>query len=76
MRVLVADDQPHIRSALRLLLDHEPDLNVVGEAIDSQTLCTQIQVTQPDLLLLDWELPGWPETDLLTILRVLSTPSC
>lgn len=71
MRILLADDQPHIRSALRLLLDQEPNLNVVGEAIDAETLCTQIQVTQPDLLLLDWELPGWPETDLLAILRFL-----
>lgn len=34
VRVLVADDEPLVRSGLRLILDAEPDLEVVGEAGD------------------------------------------
>ena len=70
MRVLLADDQPQVRSALRLLLDHEPVFMVVGEAANTTDLKTQIMVTQPDILLLDWELPGQAVTDLLPTLRI------
>lgn len=58
MRVLLADDQPQVRSALRLLLEQEPWLTVVGEAIEVEGLLEQMRMTRPDLLLLDWELPG------------------
>jgi DNA-binding NarL/FixJ family response regulator len=58
MRVFLADDQPKVRSALRLLLDHEPGLYVVGEAAEAEDLLVQIKATRPDLMLLDWELPG------------------
>ena len=58
MRVLLADDQPKVRSALGLLLEQEPGLCVVGEATEAEELLTQIKATRPDLMLLDWELPG------------------
>jgi DNA-binding NarL/FixJ family response regulator len=63
MRVLVADDQPAVRSAIRRLLQEEPGLFVVGEAVRTEELLDQAQVTQPDLVLLDWELPGLYTTD-------------
>jgi DNA-binding NarL/FixJ family response regulator len=69
MRVLLADDQAEVRSALRLLLEQEPGLAVVGEAVDAQDLLSQATVAQPDLVLLDWELPGSPAADLLLALR-------
>jgi DNA-binding NarL/FixJ family response regulator len=58
MHIFLADDQPGVRSALRLLLEQEPGLHVVGEAAETETLLTGVQETQPDLLLLDWELPA------------------
>jgi DNA-binding NarL/FixJ family response regulator len=58
MRVFLADDQLKVRSALRLLLEHEPGLYVVGEATEAEELLAQIKATRPDLMLLDWELPG------------------
>ena len=58
IRVLLADDQPDVLSALRLALEHEPDLKVVGDAVEMGDLLHQIAVHQPDLLLFDWELPG------------------
>jgi DNA-binding NarL/FixJ family response regulator len=58
MRVLLADDQPEIRSAMRLLLEQEVGINVVGEASEAQGLLCQASAIAPDVVLLDWELPG------------------
>ncbi|MBC7251241.1 MAG: response regulator transcription factor [Anaerolineae bacterium] len=68
MRVLLADDQAKVRSALRLLLEQQPGLQVIGEAVDAQGLLDWIKVTCPDLVLLDWELPGFQADDLLLTL--------
>ena len=77
MRVFLADDQLKVRSALRLLLEQEPGLCVVGEATEAEELLTQIKATRPDLMLLDWELPGLalansvgPGKHLLSVLHV------
>jgi DNA-binding NarL/FixJ family response regulator len=69
MRVLLADDQPKVRSALRLLLGQQPDLEVVGEAAEAESLLVQVKELCPDLVLLDWELPGFAADDLLPALR-------
>jgi DNA-binding NarL/FixJ family response regulator len=58
MRILLADDQAKVRSALRLLLEQEEDIEVLGEAVDATGLLDWVKVASPDLLLLDWELPG------------------
>jgi DNA-binding NarL/FixJ family response regulator len=58
MRVLIADDQPQVRSALRLLLNHEQGVRVVGEAGDAEQALELAAAQRPDLVLLDWELPG------------------
>jgi len=63
MRVLLADDQANVRSALRLLLAQEPDLDIVGEATETEGLLAQAEATCPDLVLLDWELPGMEAAD-------------
>ncbi len=71
LRVLLADDQPAVRSALRLVLEQEPDVDVVGEVAEAEQLLAEAGVVRPDLLLLDWELPGLPAADLLSALRSL-----
>jgi DNA-binding NarL/FixJ family response regulator len=69
MRILLADDQPEVRFALRALLDQQPDLEVVGEATSAGDLLHQVKTARPELVLLDWPLPGaWP-VDLLAALR-------
>lgn len=61
MRILIADDQFYIRSALALLLEQIAGVEVVGEAADRDELLANTKHTRPDLILLDWELPGlWP----------------
>lgn len=69
MRVLLADDQPPVRSALRLLLEHGLGLQNVAEVSDAQSMFTFIQTTPPDLILLDWELPGLSKINLLPTLH-------
>ena len=57
MRVLLADDQDGMRSALRLVLGQETNMELVGEVADVAHLLEETASLLPDLLLLDWELP-------------------
>ena len=69
MRILLADDEPNVRSALRLLLEQEAGLTVVAEVENSKGLVSQLEADCPDLLLLDWELPGGKGGELIPALR-------
>jgi DNA-binding NarL/FixJ family response regulator len=64
-RVIVAHSDQRVRSALRLLLREEPELTLIGESSDLPNLVSQIRQLKPDLVLLDWELPGRPAAALL-----------
>jgi DNA-binding NarL/FixJ family response regulator len=54
-RVIIADSQRELRSALRLLL-LDLDMQVVGEADNWLTTLVQATVTQPDMVVVDWDL--------------------
>jgi len=54
---------------MRVLLERQPGIKVIGEAIDAQDLLVQTEATCPDLILLDWELPGLAAVDSLPALR-------
>ncbi|MCL5256847.1 MAG: response regulator transcription factor [Chloroflexi bacterium] len=69
IRVLLGDDQPEVLSALRLLLEQEPGLTVVGEATDHQRLLEQAETLDSNLLILDWELPDHQAFGLLPTLH-------
>lgn len=69
MRILLADDQPKVRFALRVLLERQAGLEVVGEAADVDELLAQVETTDPDLVLLGWELPGLARDDPLAALQ-------
>ncbi|MEE9615404.1 MAG: response regulator, partial [Anaerolineae bacterium] len=58
VRVLIADGQPQVRSALRLLLQVKLGAATIGEAGDLEQALELVGVEQPDLVLLDWELPA------------------
>jgi len=68
-RVLLADDQSSVRSALRLLIDHNPEFEILGEAVDFVTLFDWVKSCCPDVVLLDWELPDFGGKASLTLLR-------
>ncbi len=69
MRILIADSRPKVRFALRVALEQYPGLETIGEAIDADDLLAQIRIICPDLVLIDWELPGVPTAKLIGILR-------
>ena len=71
MRILLADDQPKVRFALRVLLERQPGLAVVGEATDRNDLMNRVEMTLPDVVLLGWELPGLMAMGSLSPLRHL-----
>jgi DNA-binding NarL/FixJ family response regulator len=58
IRVLLADDQPLIRSGFRALLDIEPDIEVVAEAADGTEAVARAREHRPDIVLLDVRMPG------------------
>jgi DNA-binding NarL/FixJ family response regulator len=58
IRVLVADDHRLFRDGLRALLNSAPDLEVVGEAGDGEEVVAQAAILQPDVILMDLQLPG------------------
>jgi DNA-binding NarL/FixJ family response regulator len=58
IRVVVADDQVLVREGLRLMLDAEPDIRVVGEAGDGLELLARVREEDPDLVLMDVRMPG------------------
>jgi two-component system response regulator DesR len=70
MRILLADDQHRVRFALRVLLERQPGLSLVGEAVDARDLLVQAKDTRPDVVLLDWELPGQAANLLRTLREV------
>ena len=65
MRILVADNDSRVRLALNLLLKQEPGEALIAESADFDSLVIQIQRFQPELMLLDWELPGRAAAALL-----------
>ncbi|UGY90967.1 response regulator [Streptomyces gobiensis] len=58
IRVVLADDQALLRSAFRVLVDSEPDMNVVGEASDGAEALAVLRGQEADVVLMDIRMPG------------------
>jgi len=58
IRVLIADDHTIVRTGVRLLLQAEPDIEVVGEALDGDQAVTLAEALRPDVTLMDIAMPG------------------
>jgi DNA-binding NarL/FixJ family response regulator len=57
LRVLLAEDQTILRQSLRSLIEHQPDLEVVGEAGDGEEAVKQARFLQPDIVVMDVSMP-------------------
>ncbi|MDF5751919.1 response regulator transcription factor [Spongiactinospora sp. TRM90649] len=69
IRIALADDEAVVRMGLRVLIEREPDLELVGEAADGAAALELVRRTRPDVLLLDIRMPG---TDGVATLRALA----
>jgi two-component system response regulator NreC len=58
IRIVVVDDHAVVRSGLRLLLEAEADLEVVGDAGNARDAIFEVRATKPDVVLLDVVMPG------------------
>jgi two-component system response regulator NreC len=80
IKVLIADDHTIVRSGVRLLLDAEPDIEVIGEALDGVEAVELVAKMQPDVVLMDIAMPGmdgmeatrhikadWPQVNVLVL---------
>jgi len=65
IRALIVDDEPLARRRVRLLLEEEPDVEVVGECEDGFQAADQIQEGRPDLLFLDVQMPDMDGFEVL-----------
>ena len=71
MRMLLIDNQPHVRAAMQFLLDQQPGVCIIGTAETSDVLLEQAHILRPDIVLISWDLWRKPAAELLTALRAL-----
>ena len=58
LRILLADDHVTVRHGLKLLIDGQPDMRVVGEASDGETAVQFAMASRPDVIVMDISMPG------------------
>ena len=58
LRVLLADDHAIVRQGLKLLIDSQPDMSVVGESADGNGVLEQANALKPDIVVMDVSMPG------------------
>ena len=73
IRVLVADDQGMVRSGFSILLNAQPDIEVVGEAVNGQEAVARAAELCPDVILMDVRMPVM---DGLQATRQIGRASC
>ena len=76
IRVLIADDEGMIRSALAALLRLEGDIDVIAECSDGEQAVAEAERLQPDICLLDLEMPGLDGVEVAERLRRTISARC
>lgn len=71
IRVVVADDQELVRTGLSMILDAQPDIEVVGQAVNGREAVTMAQHLRPDVCLFDIRMP---ELDGIEATKLLAGP--
>lgn len=74
IRVYIVDDHPIFRHGLRQAIEHDPRLRVVGEAGEGAAALQQIKTLQPNVAVLDIEMPGGDGLDVARALQAFQPP--
>jgi DNA-binding NarL/FixJ family response regulator len=69
VHVYLCDDVPELRQLLRIILEEDPDLLVVGESGDAEIGIEEIAELQPNVVLLDLSMPGMDGLEALPLIR-------
>jgi two-component system, NarL family, response regulator NreC len=69
VKLLIADDHIVLRSGLRMLINAQPDMKVIGEADNGSQVLALAETLQPDLILLDLSMPGLGGLETLPLLK-------
>ncbi len=75
IRLLVADDHPMLREGLVAVLGTQPDFEVVGEADDGEEVVRLVERLEPDVILLDLEMPNVDGVEALRRLQEANAPA-
>jgi DNA-binding NarL/FixJ family response regulator len=75
IRVLIADDHPVVRQGLRVLMEVQEDMDVVGEAADGVAAAALAAELRPDVLLLDLKMPGRTGPEVIAELAARQIPA-
>ncbi len=68
--IFLAESERHVLDALRLLLEEQGNIQILGEAQSAEILLAKVWKNAPDIILLDWELAGGHHRRLIDTLRV------
>ncbi len=69
VNIYLCDDVPELRQLLRIILEEDPGLRIVGESGDAQTGIEEIAELQPNVVLLDLSMPGMDGLEALPLIR-------
>ena len=75
IRVLIADDHAVLRAGVNMLLNAQPDMEVVGEASNSEEAISKTMELKPDVLLLDITMPGPGGIEVIRKLKAEGVPT-
>jgi len=74
MRIFLAESDPELRVGLQFLINQQPGIQVIGIAVNGNDLPSQVVASRPDVIVLDWKLPGKPMVELLADIQALDLP--
>jgi two-component system LytT family response regulator len=75
LRVLVVDDEPLVREGIRVLLEREVDVRMLGEARNGEEAVERIRELRPDFVMLDVQMPGMDGLAVVEALEPAERPA-